>query len=463
MGFDHAYWQDRLDTLRARHHVPGATLAVLAGGELHELASGVLHRGTGVAATADSVFQAGSIAKVYTATLVLQLADAGLLDLDTRVADVLPGFAVADPDVTRGVTIGQLLTHTSGIAGDFTLDTGRGDDCLARYVAACAEAGQDCPPGTVISYSSTGYALLGRVVEVLTGRTWDAALRERVLEPLGLEHTMTLPEEALRFRTAMSHLGEPGAWPEPAPVWDLLPRSAGPSGRVLATAGDLVRFARAHLDGGTPVLSAGSAALMRSRAVECLDTWSFMAGAWGARVGAVRLGRRHRLRPRRGGARPVLLPAGGARQRGRRRAADERGPGGRAVRRPVPGAARRAGGSADARPVRARSAPGRDRDGAADRHVRAGRRAHHDHRAGRTAARALAAHRRQRRLRRADRGRPGAGVGHRARHAGARAGRRAVAAAGVRHAARRHPVRLHRHAGGPQSRVMGDWPDADHR
>ncbi|MET8869711.1 serine hydrolase domain-containing protein [Nonomuraea sp. NPDC004580] len=281
MGFDHAYWQDRLDTLRARHHVPGATLAVLADGEPHELASGVLHRGTGVAATADSVFQAGSIAKVYTATLVLQLADAGLLSLDTRVADVLPGFAVADPDVTRGVTIGQLLTHTSGIAGDFTLDTGRGDDCLARYVAACAEAGQDCPPGTVISYSSTGYALLGRVVEVLTGQTWDAALREQVLEPLGLEHTMTLPEEALRFRTAMSHLGGPGAWPEPAPVWDLLPRSAGPSGRVLATAGDLVRFARAHLDGGTPVLSAGSAALMRSRAVECLDTWSFMADAWG--------------------------------------------------------------------------------------------------------------------------------------------------------------------------------------
>ncbi|MEV5322602.1 serine hydrolase [Nonomuraea sp. NPDC052634] len=70
-----------------------------------------------------------------------QLADAGLLEVGTRVADVLPGFAVADPQVTRGVTIGQLLTHTSGIAGDFTLDTGRGDDCLARHAAACAEGG----------------------------------------------------------------------------------------------------------------------------------------------------------------------------------------------------------------------------------------------------------------------------------------------------------------------------------
>jgi CubicO group peptidase (beta-lactamase class C family) len=231
-GFARAHWQDRLDLMRSRYHVPGAALAVLVDGEIHELASGVLHRGTGVEVTTDSVFQSGSIAKVYTATLVMQLVDSGELRLDSRVVDVLPGFAVADDEVTKSVTIGQLLSHTSGIGGEFTQDTGRGDDCLARYVEACAGVGQDCPPGTVISYSSTGYAILGRVVEVVTGQTWDEALRERLLEPLGLEHSMTLPEEALRFRVAMSHLGELGEKPEPAPVWDMLPRSAGPYGRV---------------------------------------------------------------------------------------------------------------------------------------------------------------------------------------------------------------------------------------
>lgn len=284
--FEAARWQARLDELRAVHHVPGATLAVLVDGEIHELASGLLHRGTGVEATTDSVFQSGSIAKVYTATLVMQLVDSGDLRLDSKVADVLPGFALADREVAENVTIGQLLSHTSGIAGDFTHDTGRGDDCLARYVEACANVGQDCPPGTVVSYSSTGYAILGRIVEVITGLTWDDALRDRLLAPLGLEHSMTLPEEALRFRVAMSHLGEPGSEPEPAPVWDMLPRSAGPSGRVLVTAADVVRFARMHLDGGTApdgtrVLSAESAAAMRRRAVDCLDRWTFMADGWG--------------------------------------------------------------------------------------------------------------------------------------------------------------------------------------
>ncbi|WP_411151231.1 serine hydrolase domain-containing protein [Streptomyces sp. A30] len=284
--FDRAHWQDRLDALRSRYHVPGSALAVLMDGEIHELVSGVLHRDTGVRVTADSVFQSGSIAKVYTATLVMQLIDSGRLRLGTRVVDVLPDFSVADDEVTKTVTVGQLLSHTSGIGGEFTHDTGRGDDCLARYVEACAEVGQDCPPGTIVSYCSTGYAILGRIVEVITGQTWDDALRDRLLTPLGLEHSMTLPEEALRFRVAMSHVGELEDEPEPAPVWDMLPRSAGPYGRVLVTAGDVVRFARMHLEGGlapdgTRVLSARSAATMRERVADCRDPWSFMANGWG--------------------------------------------------------------------------------------------------------------------------------------------------------------------------------------
>ncbi|MFD7496264.1 serine hydrolase domain-containing protein [Streptomyces sp. NPDC059832] len=285
-GFDRARWQCRLDRLRDQYHVPGAALAVLVDGEIHELVSGVLHRSTGVQVTTDSVFQSGSIAKVYTATLVMQLVDSGQLRLDTRVVDVLPDFSVADDEVTRTVTVGQLLSHTSGIGGEFTHDTGRGDDCLALYVEACSGVGQDCPPGTIVSYCSTGYAILGRIVEVVTGQTWDDALRDRLLTPLGLEHSMTLPEEALRFRVAMSHVGELEDEPEPAPMWDILPRSAGPYGRVLVTAADVVRFARMHLDGGlaadgTRVLSERSAATMRRRVADCRDPWSFMADGWG--------------------------------------------------------------------------------------------------------------------------------------------------------------------------------------
>ncbi|MDH6125046.1 serine hydrolase domain-containing protein [Kitasatospora sp. GP82] len=285
-GLDLAHWQARLDELRAAHHVPGASLAVLVGRNIHELASGVLHRGTGVEATTDSVFQLGSIAKIYTATLVMQLAEAGRLDLDAPVVDVLPEFAVADAEATRTITTRQLLSHTSGMTCDFTHDTGRGDDCLAKYVEAAKGVALDCPPGTAVSYSSVGYNVLGRIVEVLTGQTWDEALKDRLLTPLGLDSTMTLPEEALRFRAAMGHLGEPGQDPDPAPAWDLMPRSAGPYGRVIASAGDVVRLARMHLEGGTApdgtrVLAAGTVAAMQRREVDVPDKWTVSADGWG--------------------------------------------------------------------------------------------------------------------------------------------------------------------------------------
>ncbi|WP_230534925.1 serine hydrolase domain-containing protein [Streptomyces griseomycini] len=280
------HWQSRLDQLRSAHHVPGATAAVLVGGTVYELASGVLHRGTGVEATTDSVFQLGSLAKVYTATLIMQLVDEGRLDLDAPVRAVLPDFTVADEEASRTITPRQLLSHTSGLTCDFTYDSGRGDDCLERYVEAARDVGLDCPPGTAVSYSSLGYNVLGRIVEVLTGQTWDTALKERLLTPLGLERTMTLPEEALAHRAAMGHLGELGEEPAPAPAWDLMPRSAGPYGRVLASAGDVARLAKLHLDEGLlpgdgRLLSAESVRAMQRREVDVPDKWTVSADGWG--------------------------------------------------------------------------------------------------------------------------------------------------------------------------------------
>ncbi|PRY38782.1 serine hydrolase domain-containing protein [Umezawaea tangerina] len=279
MRFDVARWQGRLDEEARRRRVPGASLAVLVDGQVHEVATGVLHRGTGVAVTADSVFQVGSISKVYTATLVMQLVEAGELELDATVLSVLPEFAVADAEATKSVTVRQLLTHTSGIDGDFFHDTGRGDDCVARYVEACAGLGQNHPPGATLSYCNSGFKILGRIVEVLTGRVWDEVLRERIVEPLGLTRTMTLPEEVLRFRAAMGHVGEPGEDPQPAPVWSL-PRSIGPAGGICATAADVVRFAKAHLDGGAGILGAGVVEAMRRPEVEVPNRWR-AATHWG--------------------------------------------------------------------------------------------------------------------------------------------------------------------------------------
>jgi len=142
----------------------------------------------------------------------------------------------------------HLLTHTSGIGGDFVHDTGRGEDALARYVAACADLAQDHPLGATMSYSNTAYIIAGRVIEVLTGQVWDQALRTLVLDPLGAAHTWTLPEDVLRFSAAMGHTLSPDTGrPVPASVWIPGFRSDGPCGNIITSADDLLAFASLHL------------------------------------------------------------------------------------------------------------------------------------------------------------------------------------------------------------------------
>ncbi|KAA9163643.1 serine hydrolase [Amycolatopsis acidicola] len=282
---DAAHWQHRLDVLAGKHHVPGAALGILRVGtedELVDAAHGVLNVDTGVEATTDSLFQIGSISKVWTTTVVLQLVDEGLLDLDAPVADVLPELTLAEPDVAKRVTMRHLLTHTSGIDGDVFTDTGRGDDCLEKYVALLDEVAQNHPLGATWSYCNSGFSLAGRVIEKITGKTWDAALRERLCTPLGLDHTVTLPEEALMFRAAVGHVGAPE--PVKAPVWTLA-RSAGPAGLIDSTPADVLAFARMHLTGGlaadgTRVLSEASASAMAAKQVDLPDKHS-LAQSWG--------------------------------------------------------------------------------------------------------------------------------------------------------------------------------------
>ncbi|MEV6984527.1 serine hydrolase [Sphaerisporangium sp. NPDC051017] len=241
---DPGRWHARLAELIAEYEVPGANLAFLHGGEVHEFAAGVLNVDTGVEVTTDSLFQIGSVSKVWTATQIMLMVEAGRLTLDTPVIEVLPEFKVADPEVTKTVTIRHLLSHTSGIDGDLFLDTGRGDDCVEKYVQACADLAQNHPLGATQSYCNSGFIIAGRVVERLTGKVWDAALREQIIEPLGLTHTWTLPEDVLRFRGAMGHVDG-----RPAPAWGLM-RSCGPAGLICARPADVVAFARAHLGTG---------------------------------------------------------------------------------------------------------------------------------------------------------------------------------------------------------------------
>lgn len=271
----------RLRELAAEHQVPGAAVAVLAGGETAEAAYGVLSRTTGVEATTDSVFQIGSITKVWTASLVMQLVDEGAVDLDAPVRRYLPEFRVADETASQRITVRQLTCHISGFEGDIFTDTGRGDDAVAKYLGTITQVPQLFPPGGRFSYNNAGYVVLGRLVEVLRDKPYAAALRDHLITPLGLTHTATDAYEAILHRAAVGHIKpDPDGDPVPAPSWALVSSNA-PAGAMLAMRpADLVRFARLHLDGGGEVLSGTAVKAMQQRQVE-LPYLGILGDAWG--------------------------------------------------------------------------------------------------------------------------------------------------------------------------------------
>ncbi|MEZ0106515.1 CubicO group peptidase (beta-lactamase class C family) [Catenulispora sp. EB89] len=182
---------------------------------------------------------------MWVATVVMALVDEGVLDLDAPVVSLLPGLRLQTDELTAGVTIRHLLTHTSGIDGDLFVDTGRGDDCLEKYVALLADAA--------------------------------------AVHPLGLTHTVTLPEEALLFRTAVGHESQHGEALKVVPRWGPM-RSSGPAGLICSTPREVLTFAKLHLDGGATaegvkILSPESAAAMQRRQIELPGRYG--ATGWG--------------------------------------------------------------------------------------------------------------------------------------------------------------------------------------
>lgn len=275
----------RLPEMLEEYGVPGASVAVLAHDATAEVAAGAVNLATGLAATTDAIFQVGSITKVFTATLIMQLVDEGLLGLDDPVRRVLPEFRLADDRAAARITIRQLLSHSAGFEGDIFTDTGSGEDCLERYAASLADTPQLFAPGVMFSYNNAAFCVLGRVIEVLRGAAFDACLRRHLLAPLGLDGAALDASEAILQRAAVGHLAAAeGAPLEVAPVWAMA-RSNAPAGSMLAMrARDLIAFARMHLAkgraaNGAAVLSVAGA--LKMQRPQCLLPEIHQGTAWG--------------------------------------------------------------------------------------------------------------------------------------------------------------------------------------
>ncbi|RIK46973.1 MAG: serine hydrolase [Chloroflexi bacterium] len=302
----------RLAELLARYNIPGGSVAVWHDGEEYAIASGMANTTARIKATTDTLFLIGSITKVYTTTLIMQLVDAGVVELDAPVHTYVPELRLADEEATATVTVRHLLTHTSGITGDYFPNTGRGDDAVERCVASLGEVNMLYRPGEMFSYCNSGFILAGRLVEKLTGGTWDAALRSRLLDPIGSTHFATLPEEALVHRVGVAHAPHPETRAQrPGEMWPEV-RSGGPAGFTpWATTGDLLRFARLHLSGGLApdgarVLSAKSVAAMQAQEVRDTLSSSADSDGWGLGWARFRYGADEPVVGHNGGSSAVL-------------------------------------------------------------------------------------------------------------------------------------------------------------
>jgi D-alanyl-D-alanine carboxypeptidase len=245
--------QAALDSLRSSTGVPGVSVAiVLADGEVRTFTSGTASADGPV--RADLLFEVGSITKTYTAALVLKLAEEGALTLDDPLARWKPAFPHVD-----GITVRHLLQHTSGLA-DYTEDP----DYIPALRTDFARVWEPTdsyafmgdplfPPGEGWRYANAGYVLLGEVVEAVTGTTFAAALRARILDPLALRHTWLDVAERPEEPRAHAHLDIDGDG-APEDLSALVPNTsflsaAWSAGAVVATAADLARWIHAPCSG----------------------------------------------------------------------------------------------------------------------------------------------------------------------------------------------------------------------
>ncbi len=274
---------ERVAELMAQTGVPGVAVGVLHRGESVAFGYGVTSVENPLPVSDETLFQIGSITKTYTGTLVMRLVEDGVLDLDAKVQAYLPGFRVADDEASHEATVRHLLTHQGGWAGDFFHGTGAGDDAIARYVTDMAELPQVVPIGTHWSYNNAGFAVAGRIVEVVTGKRYESVLREQVLAPLGLEHTFFDPAEVMTHSFAVGHSVVDGVARIARP-W-ALDRAIYPAGGITCPMKDLLRYALFHLgDGraedGTRLLTPQSLSLMHSPQVTVREQESWGL-AWG--------------------------------------------------------------------------------------------------------------------------------------------------------------------------------------
>ena len=241
--------------------IPGLTAAVVRDGEVvYEGAFGVRRLGGDEALTPDHVFHFASVSKPFVATAIVQLVEQGQIDLDDPVTDHLPYFRLAD-DRYRGITIRQMLNHTSGMVDveDYEWDSPQYDEGAAeRFVREMADDGMLWGPGEGWRYSNKAFDALGDVVAKVSGRSFEDYVKSHILDPIGMERSSFLYPDIAEDRRTTGHVGTPARVSEVYPY----NRRHAPSSTLNSSVEQMVNWMlvnlnRGELD-GSRILEAGS-------------------------------------------------------------------------------------------------------------------------------------------------------------------------------------------------------------
>ncbi len=267
-----------IEAQMARLSIPGAALVIVEGQQIVHARGFGRARPGGEAPSPQTPFFIGSLTKSFTALAVMQLVEAGLVELDAPVQHYLPWFSaqLKGSRTPAQVTVRQLLNQTGGLpigpGWELTADFDDRPGANERQARSLCPIKLNHPPGEVFEYSNLNFNLLGLIIEAASGESYPAYIQNHIFDPLEMRHSYTSKADAQRDGLAVGHQSWFGV---PAPVPDLpVPSGSLPSGQLICSAEDLGHYLNLYLNGGrygkTQILSPEGIGEMHHLAVETM-------------------------------------------------------------------------------------------------------------------------------------------------------------------------------------------------
>jgi CubicO group peptidase (beta-lactamase class C family) len=238
-----------VEAQRRATRLPGLALGIVHGDRIVHLRGFGHADSSGRLVTPQTPFILASTTKSFTALAIMQLVEAGKVDLDAPVQRYLPWFHLADPAASARITIRHLLNQTSGLADPSSslIKADSSDAALEHAVRALSTVQPTHPPGQAFGYANMNYVTLGLIVQTLAGQSYEDYMRQHVLAPLGMTNSYPSLREARQHGLATGSrywFGHPVAFQLPDS------RAAAPAGYISASAEAMSHYLIAHLNAG---------------------------------------------------------------------------------------------------------------------------------------------------------------------------------------------------------------------